>query len=248
MAYVKAHELVVDFPIYGAQSRSFKTAIVRAATGGTLARGSDDRVVVRALDRVGFEFHEGDRVALVGHNGSGKSTLLRVLAGAYEPVSGLVDVRGSVACMLSIALGMDLDATGYENIQLLGMLFGMSKESIGRKTEEIAEFTELGDYLSMPLRTYSTGMNMRVAFAVATSLEADIILMDEWLGVGDAHFIEKADQRLRSFVQRAGLLVLASHAPELLRKNCNKGLLLEHGKVVATGTVDEVLAVYQAKH
>jgi lipopolysaccharide transport system ATP-binding protein len=245
MTHAKARDLVVDFPIYGARSRSFKTAFMRAATGGTLARGSDDRVVVRALDQVGFEFNEGDRVALVGHNGAGKSTLLRVLAGAYEPASGQLDVHGRVACMLSIQLGIDLESTGYENIRLLGLLFGMSKTSIERKTEEIAEFTELGDYLNMPLRTYSTGMTMRVAFAVATSIDADIVLMDEWLGVGDARFIEKADQRLQDFVRRAGLLVLASHATERLRNNCNKALLLEHGRVVATGTVDEVLDIYR---
>jgi lipopolysaccharide transport system ATP-binding protein len=244
MTYLRAHDLVVEFPIYGAQSRSVKNTLMRAAAGGVFARDPGDRVVVRALDHVSFELHEGDRVALVGHNGSGKSTLLRVLAGTYEPVGGRLEVRGRVASMLSITLGIDLESTGYENIRLQGLLFGMSKSAIERKLDEIAEFTELGDYLAMPLRTYSSGMQMRLAFAVATSIDPEIILMDEWIGVGDAHFMEKADQRLSEFVQRAGLLVLASHSPDLIRKTCNRGLMLSHGKVVCTGTSEEVLAVY----
>ena len=165
MTSLRAHDLVVEFPIYGAQSRSVKNTLMRAATGGTFARDAGDRVVVRALDHVSFELHEGDRVALVGHNGSGKSTLLRVLAGAYDPVGGRLEVRGRVASMLSITLGIDLESTGYENIRLQGILFGMSKSAIERKIDEIAEFTELGDYLAMPLRTYSSGMQMRIAFA-----------------------------------------------------------------------------------
>ena len=244
MTYVRAEDLVVDFPIYGAQSRSVKNTLMRAATGGTFARNATDRVVVRALDHVSFELQEGDRVALVGHNGSGKSTLLRVIAGTYAPVGGRLEMRGRVASMLSITLGIDLESTGYENIRLQGVLLGMSKAMIERKSDEIAEFTELGDYLSMPLRTYSAGMQMRLAFAVATSVDPEIILMDEWIGVGDAHFMERADRRLNEFVQRAGLLVLASHSPDLLRKTCNKGIALSHGRVVCTGTTEEVLATY----
>ena len=244
MAFVRAESLLVDFPIYGAQSRSLKKTIMRAATGGTLAQGAGDRVVIRALDRVSFHLRDGDRVALIGHNGSGKSTLLRVLAGAYEPVGGRLETEGRIASMISLTLGMDMEATGYENIRLQAVLFGMSDREIDRKKDDIAEFTELGEYLSMPLRTYSSGMMMRIAFGVATSLDAEIILMDEWLSVGDAHFIDKADRRLNEFVARAGILVLASHAPDLLRKTCNKALLLEHGRIRALGDLEEVLAIY----
>ncbi len=247
MTFVKADNLVVDFPIYGGRSRSLKTTLMRAATGGTLARGTGERIVVRALDRVSFDFRDGDRVALVGHNGSGKSTLLRVLAGTYEPVGGAVTVHGRVASMLSISLGMDLESTGYENIRVQGVLFGMSNAEIERKKEEIAEFSELGDYLSMPLRTYSSGMMMRISFSVATAVDAEIVLMDEWIGVGDALFVEKANRRINEFVSRAGILVFASHSPELLRKACNKGILLEHGHVAAIGAIEEVLATYSAR-
>jgi ABC-type polysaccharide/polyol phosphate transport system ATPase subunit len=244
VTYLKASDLVVDFPLYGGHSRSLKTTLMRAATGGTLARGAGERIVVRALDRVSFAFAEGDRVALVGHNGSGKSTLLRVVAGAYEPVGGAVEIRGRVASMLSISLGMDLESTGYENIRLQGILFGMSNAEIEHKMDAIAEFTELGDYLSMPMRTYSSGMMMRISFGVATAVDAEIILMDEWIGVGDANFFEKADRRIREFVSKAGILVFASHSVELLRKLCNKAIMLEHGRVAAVGDVEEVLAAY----
>ena len=142
---------------------------------------------------------------------------------------------------------MDLESTGYENIRVQGVLFGMSNAEIERKKEEIAEFSELGDYLSMPLRTYSSGMMMRISFSVATAVDAEIVLMDEWIGVGDALFVEKANRRINEFVSRAGILVFASHSPELLRKACNKGILLEHGQVAAIGAIEEVLATYSAR-
>jgi lipopolysaccharide transport system ATP-binding protein len=247
VTFLKAEDVIVDFPIYGGHSRSLKTTLMRAATGGTLARGAGERIVVRALDRVSFDFKEGDRVALVGHNGSGKSTLLRVLAGAYEPVGGAVAVDGRVASMLSISLGMDLESTGYENIRLQGVLFGMSNAEIERKKKEIADFSELGDYLSMPVRTYSSGMMMRISFSVATAVDAEIVLMDEWIGVGDAHFVEKADRRINEFVSKAGILILASHSLDLVRKTCNKAILLEHGRVAAIGDIEEVLTVYAVR-
>jgi len=246
VTYVRAHDIVVDFPIYGIDTRSLKKTLVRAATGGSLARDAGERVVVRALDHVSLDLREGDRLGLLGHNGSGKSTLLRVLAGAYEPVSGTVSVSGRIASMLSISLGMDMDSTGYENIRLQGTLFGISRAAMDKVIEEIAEFTELGDYLSMPLRTYSSGMAMRIAFSVATCIHADIVLMDEWVSVGDAHFLEKADSRLRNFISRAGVLVLASHSLDLLRRTCNKGVVLQHGKILCTGPIEEVIATYQA--
>jgi lipopolysaccharide transport system ATP-binding protein len=245
MTYLRAQDVVVDFPIYGVHSRSLKKVAVRAATGGSFARDAGERVVVRALDHINLDLREGDRVGLLGHNGSGKSTLLRVLAGAYEPVSGTLSVSGRIASMLSISLGMDMDSTGYENIRLQGTLFGISRTSMDKVIDDIAEFTELGDYLSMPLRTYSSGMAMRIAFSVATCIHADIILMDEWVSVGDAHFLEKADQRLRNFIERAGILVLASHSPELLRRTCNRGVVLQHGKVLCSGPIEDVIAAYQ---
>jgi len=232
MPRIKADSIVVEFPIYGSRSRSLKQTFIRAATGGRLGRDSADRVVVRALDRVTFDFRDGDRVGLVGHNGSGKSTLLRVIAGAYVPIAGSLEVSGKVASMLSITLGMDPEATGYENIFLRGAIMGLTTSETAALVDEIREFSELGEYIDMPLRTYSSGMSMRLAFAISTSMKADIILMDEWLSAGDLSFAAKAQRRLSELVEQAKILVLASHSPETVRTNCNKILRLDHGSVI----------------
>jgi lipopolysaccharide transport system ATP-binding protein len=232
MAHILANNIVVEFPIYGAKSRSLKSTFIRAATGGVLARDAAEHVIVRALNGLSFEFREGDRVGLVGHNGSGKSTLLRVIAGAYEPISGSIRVNGKVAAMLSIMFGMDVEATGYENIFLRAMIMGLKPREIAPLVEEICEFSELGDYINIPLRTYSSGMAMRLAFAISTSVSADIILMDEWLSAGDASFSKKAQSRLERLLDQAKILVLASHDEQLIRKSCNKIFHLDHGDIV----------------
>ena len=232
MARIIADSIVVDFPIYGGQSRSLKNTFMRTATGGLLARDAADRVVVRALDRCSFEIKEGDRVGLLGHNGSGKTTLLRVLAGVYEPSVGTIAVTGKVAPMLSIMLGMDMEATGLENIYLRGVVMGMKPKEIEPLVGEICEFSELGDYIDMPVRTYSSGMAMRLAFAVSTSVPADIVLMDEWLSVGDATFATKAQARLNGLIEQAKILVIASHDQNLIRNYCNRAFRLDHGRVV----------------
>lgn len=232
MAYVRAENLVVDFPIYGAKTRSLKSTFINAATGGRLARDAKEHVVIRALNGVSFELNEGDRVGIVGHNGSGKTTLLRVLVGAYEPVSGSISTVGRIASMLSITVGMDMEATGYENIFLRAAIMGLKPQETKAVVDEICEFSGLGDYIHMPMRTYSSGMAMRLAFAISTSVAADIIVMDEWLSAGDASFSEKAQARLTRLVDRAKILVLASHDENLIRKNCNKILHLDHGDLV----------------
>jgi len=232
MAHVLANDVVVEFPIYGAKSRSLKTTLLHAATGGRLGRDAGDRVVVRALNSLSFEFSEGDRVGIIGHNGSGKSTLLRVLAGAYEPVSGSIKVVGRIASMLSISLGMDMEATGYENIYLRGAVMALNPQQIDSLVDEICDFSGLGEYIDMPMRTYSTGMAMRLAFAISTSVAADIILMDEWLSAGDASFSEKAQGRLARLLDQAKILVLATHDEGLIRSTCNRILQLDHGDLV----------------
>ena len=238
MSRISASNIIVDFPIYGAKSRSLKTTFIRAATGGLLAKDTGDRVVVRALDGLTFEIQEGDRVGIVGHNGSGKTTLLRVIAGAYEPVGGSIRVSGRVASMLSITLGMDMEATGYENIFLRAAIMGLKPREIPPLIDEICEFSELGDYIDMPVRTYSSGMSLRLAFAISTCVSADIILMDEWLSVGDAAFREKAQVRLHRLLGQAKILVLASHDEQLIRDNCNRIMHLDHGRMTGFQRVD----------
>jgi lipopolysaccharide transport system ATP-binding protein len=229
MILISLKNVTVDFPIYGGHSRSIKKSLINIATGGHLAKSASEKIIVRALDNISIDLVEGDRVGLVGHNGSGKSTLLRVLAGIYEPISGTVKVNGRITSMLSLVLGMDMEATGYENIFMRGYVMGIPKGEMKKKVEEIANFSGIGDYLHLPMRTYSTGMSMRLAFSISTSIEADIILMDEWLSVGDSEFLEKAEARLDSLVKKARILVIASHNLELIKNRCNKIINLEHG-------------------
>jgi lipopolysaccharide transport system ATP-binding protein len=230
---IRADTLVVEFPIYGAKSRSLKNTVMRAATGGILARDTSDRIVVRALDNVSFDWREGDRVGLTGHNGSGKTTLLRAIAGIYEPIGGSLTVEGRIASMLSLTVGMDPEATGYENIFLRGVTMGLTRQQIVRVVDDVCEFSELGDYINMPMRTYSSGMAMRLAFAISTSVKADILLMDEWLSVGDEAFAEKSKRRLNELIGHAKILVLASHSADIIRSNCSKVIRLDHGRLVA---------------
>jgi len=238
MGHLRARELLVEFPIYGAKSRSLKRTVMQAATGGRLATEAD-HVVVRALEGVSFDVREGERVGLYGHNGSGKTTLLRVLSGAYEPVGGTLEVGGHVTSMLSIALGMDQDSTGVENIYLRGAVMGLRRKAIDAMVEDIAEFAELGDYIDMPMRTYSSGMAMRLAFAISTAVSADIVLMDEWLSVGDQEFSVKAELRLTRVLSNARILVVASHSLDFLLRSCTRILKLEHGKIAGDWPADQ---------
>lgn len=245
MAQILLDQVSVQFPIYDADTRSLKNRLMHLTTGGRIGRDAGNRICIDALTEVTLAFEHGDRVALIGHNGAGKTTLLRVIAGIYEPTSGTVYREGRVAPLFDLALGMDPEATGYENIMLRGRLLGLQAKEIRARIDEIAAFTELGDYLAMPARTYSSGMMLRLAFAVCTSIDPEIMLMDEWLGVGDAAFMEKAKKRLDGFIGRAGILVVASHSISLLESNCNKGVLMHAGKVEAFGSIDEVLRTYE---
>jgi lipopolysaccharide transport system ATP-binding protein len=223
----------VEFPIYENSHRSLKKAVLNLSTGGRIGQDAGKQSIVTALDNINFYFEEGARVGLLGHNGSGKTTLLRVLSGVYSPVRGELRVVGSIASLLDVSMGLDPDATGFENIYLRGILDGLNPAKIRSKIDEIADFSELGDYLNLPVRTYSSGMMLRLAFAISTSIEADIIIMDEWLSVGDAAFSAKAASRLESLVGKASILVVATHDPSLVARVCNRKLMLEHGRIIS---------------
>jgi len=230
---VKAVQLGVQFPVYNAPTRSLKKAILRTATGGRIGADHSGRICVRALDQLSFDIGEGDRVGLVGQNGSGKTTLLRVIAGVYEPTEGSIAINGRIASLLDISMGLESEATGYENIVLRGLMMGIKPKEIRKKVDDIAEFSELGDYLGMPLRTYSSGMVMRLAFSVSTNIDPEILIMDEWLSVGDANFVEKAEKRLQELLKRTPILIIASHSQDLINKMCTKVMKLANGRLIA---------------
>lgn len=232
MTHIHAQNLVIDFPIYNSSHRSLKKMVLRATTGGRIAKDSSQHVVVRAVDNISLEINPGERVALIGHNGSGKTTLLRCLSGVYAPCAGKLSVSGRVVPLLDIGLGMDPEATGLENIFLRGLMMGIKPSSMKKNVDEIAEFSGLGNFLNMPVRTYSSGMLLRLAFSVSTSFSSDILLMDEWLSVGDAEFSNKASKRLNEMIENSSILVLASHTPDLIEKVCTRSITLEHGRIV----------------
>ena len=245
MASITLEDVTIEFPIYDARTRSMKNRLLGLGTRGRIGvdRGS---VHVRALRNVSLELRDGDRVGLVGRNGAGKSTLLRVLSGIYEPPQGRIVIEGTTASLLDISLGMDADATGYENIMLRSAILGVGPAEAAARIPEIEAFTELGAHLGLPLRTYSSGMGMRLAFAISTCVEPEILLLDEVIGAGDTHFMEKAQRRMAEMTERAKILVIASHAAPQITKLCNKALLLHEGEVLAFGPVDSVIERYNA--
>lgn len=232
MNFISAKNLCIDFPIYGVNSRSLKKSVLRAITGGFIVGSSSDTVLIRALDNITFDINEGDRVALLGHNGSGKSTLLRSIAGIYEPTYGLISTGGHIVSLLDIFLGMDMEASGIENILMRGLLMGVTQKRMKTMIDDIVEFSGIGDYVYLPMRTYSSGMALRLAFATSTSVDCDILLMDEWLSVGDLEFSERANSRLNAQINKTGIVVLATHDHELAKKTCNRIYTLEHGQLI----------------
>jgi ABC-type polysaccharide/polyol phosphate transport system ATPase subunit len=247
MASVVVENVRVDFPIYAAQ-RSLRTALFERATGGLIQREGKrrERVVVKALSGVSLSLRDGDRLGLIGHNGSGKSTLLKVLAGIYEPTEGQVLVEGRVTPLFDLMPGLDVEDSGYENIITCGLLLGLSRDEIENRIPDVEEFSELGQYLELPVRTYSTGMMMRLGFALVTAIDPGVLLMDEGIGAGDARFAERAERRLNEFVARSRIVVLASHVPAMIKSICNKAALLQAGRLVAKGSVEEVFDEYDA--
>jgi ABC-type polysaccharide/polyol phosphate transport system ATPase subunit len=257
MIAVDAEDLHVEFPLYGQRQRSLRNFLVPkslggarrpmpAAVGGAIEAERSGKVLIKAIDGLSFSLREGDRLGIIGHNGAGKTTLLRVLAGVYEPVRGRLSIRGNVTPMFSLSDGMDQDATGYENIWLRSSVLGFSREAIAQHMDGIAAFSELGDYLDMPVRTYSSGMFVRLGFAIATALDPQILVMDEMIGAGDAKFVSRAEARLKDMIERTGILVVATHSTGILRTWCNKAMLLSHGRLVHFGDVTEGLERYEA--
>ena len=244
VSQVQFNEVSIDFPIFNATGRSLTSKLLSVATGGRLDADSSGRVMVRALTDVSFQLNDGDRVGLIGHNGAGKSTMLRALAGVYAPTRGTALLEGEIGSLIDISLGINPEATGRENVFIRGQLLGLTKSQISARYQEIVEFAELGNFMQMPVRTYSSGMHLRLAFAVSTVVRPEILLMDEWLSVGDENFRQKAEARLAELVDATKILVIASHSRQLIETTCNRVIWLEHGQVKLDGSVDKVLPLY----
>ena len=244
MASIEFNNVSVDFPIYNASGRSLKTSLLQAATGGRINTDKQGLVIVKALEGLTFKFVDGDHVGILGHNGAGKSTLLRLLSSVYFPSVGSVNIVGEVGSLIDISLGIDHEATGRENIYVRACLLGLSKAEINKHIDAIIDFSELGDFIDMPVRTYSSGMHLRLAFSVSTVIHPEILLMDEWLSIGDEGFKHKAELRMKELVETTNILVIASHSKEQILQTCNRAIWLEHGKIKMDADVKSVVQAY----
>jgi len=244
MPSIQVKNLSIEFPVYGAEN-SLRKIVLNRSVGGLLGKDAKKRVSVTALNNISFECQSGDRIGFIGHNGAGKTTLLQALAGIYEPITGEIKIQGDVSTFFNITLGMDPDDTGYRNIKTCGLIMGMSPTEIKEKLPSIVEFSELGDFIHLPIRTYSAGMSTRLAFAIATSIEPDILLMDEIIGAGDARFQTKARDRIEELVSKSKIIVLASHSTDTILEFCNKAILLDSGEMKAYGSIDDVMKTYE---
>ncbi len=248
MASIELERVCVDFPLFSSRSRGLLNTLLGKAQGhrGRIEDIGGGAIAVRALRDINLSLKSGDRVGLVGRNGAGKSTMLRVLSSVYEPTSGVIRSAGSISSLIDLMLGMDPEASGYEFIATRCVVMGISSRDAKALVPDIEEFTELGDYLHLPVRTYSSGMLLRLAFAVSTAVAPDILLMDEMIGVGDARFLDKARQRLETMMSKVRILVLASHSDPILKTFCNQGIWLNEGQIAMQGGIEDCLAAYHA--
>jgi len=244
MANIKLNHVTLDYPLYNT-SRSFKRALIKNITGGIIKNNSDNVSYIRSIDDVSLDIRDGDRVGIIGHNGAGKTTLLKILSGIYPITSGAIEVTGKISSLFTTSPGLDMDDTGYETIFNCGMLLGLSRHGRANIIEDIEYFTELGDFLNLPVRTYSAGMLTRLCFAIATSIHPEILLLDEGLGAGDARFTQKAKIRTENLIKKSSILLLASHSNSLIQELCNKAILLNKGKLISYGPINDVIKEYE---
>jgi ABC-type polysaccharide/polyol phosphate transport system ATPase subunit len=236
---VRLDNVCLDIPILDSSSRSLKRNLLRGMVGSRIDEANGRRIV-RSLDGINLDIKKGERIGLVGHNGAGKTTLLKTIAGIYRPTSGEVRTNGRITALIDIAAGINMDANGYENILIRGLYLGYEMSAIREKIDHIVSFSELGDYINLPMRTYSSGMVSRLLFSVSTAFNPDILLLDEGIIAGDSAFNEKASDYLANYTGRAGIVLLASHSKELMHMFCNKGIRLRAGRIEAEGEIEEL--------
>lgn len=243
-ASIKLNAACVEFPVFNAGNVSLKNTLIEAVLGRKGDKKLSSKETAPALTGIDLKIQSGDRLGLVGHNGAGKTTLLRLLAGIFRPISGSVEISGSVMPLINFDLGMNMEASGYENILLSGLVLGLPHDEIEHNMDAIIAFSGLGDAIYQPVRTYSSGMRMRLAFSLSTSVRSQILLLDEWLSVGDEDFQKSAKDRMNEMVDASEIIILSSHSREIIESVCNRVVFLENGKIVADGDVDEVCNLY----
>jgi len=233
----------LEYIVGGVYSQSFKNQLFNTLTGGKIVQNKNF-ITIKALNNLNINIENGQRIGLIGANGAGKTSFLKLIAGIYQPTSGELNIKGKVLSTISPYCGVEPDATGIENIYTIALLNGLKKQDIKNKIDDICDFSELGDYLYMPTRVYSSGMLTRLVYSVITSIDADILVMDEIIGVNDATFIEKSSQRLRKFIDKSKILFLASHSEGILRNVCNKCIFLKNGSIEDYGNIEDILNKY----
>lgn len=243
MNAIELTNVCIDYPLDSDDGYSLKNALLNFVPKGRMPRAK----YYRALSNISITIRQGERLGIIGLNGAGKSTLLRVMAGIFEPSAGTAKINGKVSPLLDFATGFEEHHSGLENIRIRLMFLGESEESIRRKIPEIAEFSELGEFLHRPARTYSTGMFLRLAFAASTAIEPEILVADEVVGAGDAQFAEKAKARIETLLAHDRTTVLSSHSMELVRRFCHRVIWLHKGSIIADGETDEVIKEYELR-
>lgn len=237
MARIVLHNVDLDFRVDAMKHDTFRSAFVRSFRRGTPRR-------IKTLQSISLRIESGERVGLIGHNGAGKTTLLKVMAGIYPPQRGQVLTEGHLCPLFEVITGFEWDANGWENIRTRALLLGMSPKEIGRRIEAIGEFSNLGEFLDIPVRHYSAGMHLRLAFATSAAVDPEILLLDEVMAAGDVSFMESARSRMNVLIERASIVVFATHSLDLLPRFCERTILLDHGRILADGPTSEVVQLY----
>jgi lipopolysaccharide transport system ATP-binding protein len=244
MNFLKLNNVCVDIPVYNVNSRSIKKTLIKSLGQNKIVQDQSGIQMVQALKNINIDLNSGDRLGLIGPNGAGKSTLLRVLSGVYSPTSGSISSKGKVSSLIDLTLGMDVEASGIENIYIQGELFEIPKKIIDKNIDDIINFSELNEFIEMPIRTYSAGMIFRLGFSVLTFLQPEILIMDEWIAVGDNNFSKKVNERLKFILEKTKVFVIASHSKDLILDVCNRVVWIENGTVRLDGSPKKLCDLY----
>jgi lipopolysaccharide transport system ATP-binding protein len=241
---INLENVSVSFPIFNVKTHSLKNKIIKSVMGNISSNNQDQVVHIDALKNTNIKIESGERIGVIGGNGSGKSTFLRLCSRIYEPSTGTININGNISSLINVNIGIDPESTGRENIKLRLIMLGYNNNQINELLNEIIEFTELNQFIDFPFYTYSTGMQMRLAFATSVFIKPEILIMDEWLATGDKNFQEKAEKKLNSIIENSKILILASHSKDLILKTCTRVIWLENGHIKSDGTAKEITQAY----